>query len=507
MGEVHRHELPAAEAVTSPPSVAIVGAGFGGIGTAVSLRRAGIEDIVVFERGKRVGGVWNKNTYPGAACDVPSHLYSYSFAPNPRWGRRFAVQPEIQRYVEDVAERHGVLNRVRLNTDVRSADWDPDTTRWRLDTDAGPVEADMLVCACGQLTRPAIPHVEDLEQFTGPAFHSSEWRHDVDLRGLRVGVLGAGASAIQFVPAIQPLVRSLTLVQRTPPWILPKPDRGYRPLAATVFERMPLTQRAGRFGWWAFLEAGIAGFIGNDAAMAPLRAISRTHLRRQVRDPDLRRRLTPTYKMGCKRVLISNDWYPALSAPNVEVVTDGIERATATGLVMRDGREVELDALIFGTGFRTREFVAPMSITGHEGRTLDDFWAGVPNAWHGLSVPGFPNMFLIYGPNTFGGSGSGVYMIESQIRHVVAAASELRRTGARTIEVRPEAHADFMDFLHERQRKTVWATGGCSSWYVDEQGRDPTNWPGYTLDYRRRTARISPDVYALEDAPRAVAAA
>ena len=480
----------------SVPSVAIVGAGFGGIGTAVSLRRAGVRDIVVLERGARVGGVWNQNTYPGAACDVPSHLYSYSFARNPRWGRRFAQQEEIQRYVEDVARRHGVLDDVHLNTDVASATWDDATAGWRLETEHGPVEADVLVCACGQLTRPSIPALPGLDRFTGPAFHSSLWRHDVDLRGLRVGVIGSGASAIQFVPAIQPLVRSLTVFQRTPPWILPKPDRAYRPFDNKLFERIPAAQLAGRFGFWAFLEAGIAGFIGHDAAMRPLAAAARAHLRRQVPDPVLRQKLTPAYRMGCKRVLLSSDWYPALTRPNVEVVTDRIAEVSETSVTSGDGRTFELDALIFGTGFRTREFVAPMQITGREERTLDEEWGEVPHAWHGLSVPRFPNMFLIYGPNTFGGSGSAIYMIESQIRHVVAAVDELRRNGARAIEVREQAHADFMSELRERQRRTVWATGGCSSWYVDEQGRDPTNWPGYTLDYRRRTARVSPAVYA-----------
>jgi cation diffusion facilitator CzcD-associated flavoprotein CzcO len=493
--------------VTPAPSVAIVGAGFGGVGTAISARRAGAEDVVVLERGARVGGVWNANTYPGAACDVPSHLYSYSFARNPHWGRRFAEQPEIQRYVEEVAREHGVLDRVRLNTEATSASWDPDSARWRVETTDGAVEANVLVCACGQLTRPATPQLEGLERFAGPAFHSSQWRHDVDLRGLRVGVLGSGASAIQFVPAIHPLVRSMTVVQRTPPWILPKPDRAYRAFDTAVFERLPLAQQAGRFGFWAFLEAGIAGFIGYERFMRPLAAISRAHLRRQVADPVLRAKLTPGYKMGCKRVLISSDWYPTLAAPNVEVVTGGVDHVTETGLVLRDGRAVELDALIFGTGFRTREFVAPMRIAGRDGHTLEDAWSETPQAWHGLALPGFPNLFLIYGPNTFGGSGSAIYMIESQMRHVAAAVAELRRTGASSLEVREQAHAEFMDFLHQRQRRTVWATGGCSSWYVDDQGRDPTNWPGFTLEYRRRTARVRPGVYAFEHAPRAVAAA
>jgi cation diffusion facilitator CzcD-associated flavoprotein CzcO len=482
-------------------SVAIVGAGFGGIGTAISLRRAGVEDITVLERGERVGGVWDKNTYPGAACDVPSHLYSYSFARNPGWGRRFAMQEEIQRYVEDVARRHGVLDRVRLNTDVTSASWDAAAARWRLETDSGPVDADVLVCACGQLTRPAVPDIPGLERFAGPAFHSSQWRHDVDLRGLRVGAMGSGASSIQFVPAIQPLVKSLTVLQRTPPWILPKPDRAYRPFDTKLFERLPLAQLAGRFGFWAFLEAGIAGFIGHDQAMRPLAAISRAHLRRQVRDPALRSKLTPAYRMGCKRVLLSSNWYPALTKPNVEVVTDGVQEVTETGIVLDGGREIELDVLIFGTGFRTREFVAPMRISGRGQQTLQEVWNDVPHAWHGLAVPEFPNMFLIYGPNTFGGSGSAIYMIESQMRHVLAAVRELRRTGARAIEVRGDAHDAFMTELRERQRRTVWAAGGCSSWYVDEQGRDPTNWPGYTLEYRRRTMHVSPDVYTLDHAP------
>ena len=299
------------------------------------------------------------------------------------------------------------------------------------------MQADVLVCACGQLTRPAVPDLPGLDRFAGPAFHSSQWRHDVDLRGLRVGAMGSGASAIQFVPAIQPLVKSLTVLQRTPPWILPKPDRAYRAFDTKLFERVPVAQLAGRFGFWAFLEAGIAGFIGHDHAMRPLAAISRAHLRRQVRDPELRRKLTPTYRMGCKRVLLSSDWYPALTQPNVEVVTGGVKEVTETGIVLGDGRAVELDVLIFGTGFRTREFVAPMRISGRGPRTLEEVWNGVPHAWHGLSVPEFPNMFLIYGPNTFGGSGSAIYMIESQIRHVgrggdrVAPQRRARHRGAR----------------------------------------------------------------------------
>lgn len=478
-------------------SAIVVGAGFGGIAAAIALRQAGVEDLTILERGEAVGGVWHHNTYPGAACDVPSHLYSYSFAPNPDWGRRFASQPDIQRYVQDTARRFGVLDRVRCSTEVTGARWDAQASRWEVQTSEGPLHADLLVAACGQLTRPAIPHVEAIDTFAGPAFHSSQWRHDLDLRGLRVGVVGTGASAIQFVPAIQPLVASLTVVQRTPPWILPKFDRAYRPRANAAFARVPALQRAGRLGWWTALEAGIAGFVGHEQALAPLAALSRAHLRRQVPDAALRARLTPTYRIGCKRILLSSDWYPTLSRPNVEVVTAPIARAVPDGLEFADGSHRTLDVLIFGTGFAAREFVAPMQVTGRDGVTLADTWDGLPHAWHGLSVPGFPNFFLMYGPNTFGGSGSAIYMIESQARHIGAAARALGRGHARTIEVRADVHAAFMAELRERQRRTVWATGGCSSWYLDDEGRDPTNWPGYTIEYRRRTRQVDPAVYRV----------
>ena len=478
-------------------SALVVGAGLGGVAAAIALRREGVREITIVERGDEVGGVWHHNTYPGAACDVPSHLYSYSFAPNPHWGRRFAGQPEIQRYVRDTARRFGVLDDVLLGVEATAAAWDPGAGEWELQTSEGAMRADMLVAACGQLTRPAIPHVERMGEFVGPAFHSSRWRHELDLSGLRVGVVGTGASAIQLVPAIAASVGSLTVFQRTPPWVLPKLDHVYGPLAHSAFRRMPALQRAGRLGWWTFMEAAIAGFVGREQLLAPLAAGARAHLRMQVPDPVLRSRLTPDYSIGCKRILLSSEWYPALTRPNVELVTAPISHAFEQGLELADGTARELDVIIFGTGFQAREFVAPMDVTGRAGVTLEQAWDGLPHAWHGLSVPGFPNMFLMYGPNTFGGSGSAVYMLESQARHIAAAARALGDGGGRVIEVREEAHARFMAELRERQRRTVWATGGCSSWYVDEEGRDPTNWPGYTIEYRRRTARVDPAVYSI----------
>lgn len=484
-------------------SAVVVGAGLGGIAAAIALRRAGIGELAVLERGEGVGGVWQQNTYPGAACDVPSHLYSYSFAPNAAWGRRFAEQPEIRRYLQDTAQRFGVLRDVRCNVQAESARWLEDHATWEVSTSEGTVRADILVAACGQLTRPAVPALPGIEHFGGPVFHSSRWRHDLDLRGARVGVVGTGASAIQFVPAIQPLVGSLTIAQRTAPWILPKPDRAYRSIAHSAFAHMPALQRAGRLGWWTFMEAAIPGFVGHPQVLAPIRAASLAHLRRQVPDQALRGRVTPDYQIGCKRILLSSDWYPALMKPNVELLTTPIARVSTGTLEFEDGQRRELDALVFGTGFDAHDFVAPMKVTGRDGLGLEEFWDGLPNAWHGLSVPGFPNMFLIYGPNTFGGSGSAVYMLESQARHVAAALQTLEAHGARSIEVRPEAHERFVGELRRRQRRTVWSTGGCNSWYLDGEGRDPTNWPGYTIEYRYRTRRADTVTYALGPRPAA----
>jgi cation diffusion facilitator CzcD-associated flavoprotein CzcO len=479
-------------------SAVIVGAGFGGIAAAIALRREGVREITVLERGAGVGGVWEHNTYPGAACDVPSHLYSYSFAPNPHWGRRFAGQPEIRAYLEDTARRCGVLDAVRCGVEVGRARWDREGCAWEVETSEGSVRAELLIAACGQLTRPSIPAVEGIGDFDGPVFHSSSWRHDLELRGKRVGVIGTGASAIQFVPAIQPQAASLAVFQRTAPWILPKPDGAYGKLAQSAFERLPALQRAGRLAWWTLMESAIAGFVGHPQLLAPLEAASRAHLRRQVSDPVLRERLSPHYRIGCKRILLSSDWYPALSQPNVEVLGEPIARVTPQGVQMANGSTRALDVLIFGTGFDAHDFVAPMEILGREERSLRDVWGGLPQAWHGLSVPGFPNMFLMYGPNTFGGSGSAVYMLESQARHVAAAARALRESGATSIEVKADAFASFIAELRERQPRTVWATGGCSSWYLDESGRDPTNWPGYTIEYRMRTRAIDAAVYELE---------
>jgi cation diffusion facilitator CzcD-associated flavoprotein CzcO len=486
--------------------VAIVGGGFGGVGAAIAMRRLGVRDLALFERGERLGGVWQHNTYPGAACDVPSNLYSYSFARNPRWTRRFSEGGEIRRYLEGCADAFGVRDAVRTGVDVISATWDDARALWHLKTSAGEHEARVLICACGQLTTPNIPAIDGIEDFAGPVFHSARWRHDIDLTGTRVAVVGTGASAIQFVPAIAPSVRALHVFQRSAPWILPKPDRAYRAWESRLFERVPAAQLADRLGLWAFFEAAVPGFTTHPGLLAPLRALNAAFLRRQVADPELRERLRPRDAIGCKRTLVSNGWYPVFARGDAELVTERVVRATDTALVDAAGIAREVDVVIYGTGFRANDFVAPLAVAGRGGHTLAEVWDPAPQAYLGTSVSGFPNLFLLYGPNTNMGSGSAIYLIESQLRHVSAAVTLLQRTGARALEVRPEVLAAFNAELRERLARSVWESG-CSNWYVDEHGRDTSNWPGTMTEFRRRAARVDLGAYALELTPRAAATA
>jgi cation diffusion facilitator CzcD-associated flavoprotein CzcO len=477
-------------------SVAVVGGGFGGIGAAVMLRREGYEDVTVFERGERIGGVWNFNTYPGLACDVPSNLYEFSFAPNPRWSRRYASGPEIQAYMEDVARRHGVVERVRLGTEVQRATFDAGQSRWRLDTTAGSHEADVLIAACGQLSTPSIPPIPGLDAFEGPSFHTARWRHDVELEGKRVAVVGTGCSSIQVVPAIQPKVASLHVYQRSPGWTIPKLDFAMPPLAQRVFERVPALQRLDRALIFGVLELATAGMTGHRWAVRPFRALGRRQIERQIDDPELRRKVMPDDEIGCKRMMLTDDWHRALTRPNVELVTDRIEKIVPGGIRTADGSERAADVLILGTGFRTHDFVAPMDIVGRGGATLAEAWAGVPRAYLGITVAGFPNMFLLYGPNTNGGASSAIYAVECAMHHALAALRELERAGAETIEVRREAAASFDRELREALARTVWQSG-CTSWYVDEHGNNPNQWPWLWTAYRRRTARLDRAAYEL----------
>ena len=479
-----------------PRSVAVVGGGFGGVGAAVMLEDAGYHDVAVFERSERLGGVWHHNTYPGAACDVASHFYEFSFEPNPRWSRRYAPQAEIQSYLEDVARRRGVIDRFRLGTEVTRASWDEERAKWVLETSGGTHEAEILITACGQLRIPAFPPIPGVDDFDGPAFHTAEWRHGVDLTGKRVAVVGTGCSAIQTVPAIQPLVERLDVYQRSPGWTFPKMDFAYKERTKRLFERFPLLQRLDRAALFYFMELGAVAMTRKRWLLAPFRAAGRLQIRSAIKDPELRRKVTPTDELGCKRLMLTDDWYPTLTQDNVELVTDRIAEVTPSGIRTEDGIERAVDVIVWATGFKAHGFVTPMEIVGAGGHRLADEWAQVPHAYLGLSIPRFPNMFMLYGPNTNGGTGSVIYTIEAGMGHVLAALRELDRADGRRIELRREAADRFEAELREALAGTVWHSG-CTNWYVDENGNDPNQWPWRWDAYRRRTARLEPGAYAL----------
>ncbi|MCX6466051.1 MAG: NAD(P)/FAD-dependent oxidoreductase [Pseudonocardiales bacterium] len=470
------------------PRVAVIGAGFGGIGMGVALREDGVADVTLLDKADGVGGVWRANTYPGAACDVPSHLYSFSFAHGREWSRRFAPQPDILRYLERVAREHDLAPRLR--TEVTEARWDDDRALWRLDLASGEsLEADVLVPACGQLSRPARPRIPGLETFAGPAFHSAEWDHDVDLTGKRVAVIGTGASAIQFVPAIVDRVGAMTVFQRSAPYLIPRPDGPYR---RALLRALPGWRAGARAFWTAFFETGALGFTRVPAMTVPFRWAFEAMLRAQVSDPALRERLRPDYPVGCKRVLISSDWFPAITRPHVEVVTDAIAEVVPEGVRTADGVLHPCDVIVLGTGFATTDFLTPMKVFGSGGTELSQAWRDGARAHLGITVSGFPNLFLLYGPNTNVGSGSIVHMLESQIAYVRQAIAHLAAGGG-PLSVRPDVESRFDTEIQERLGRSVWT--GCQSWYRTASGRIVNNWPGLMREYRRRTARFDPADY------------
>ncbi len=490
---------------SAPLSALVIGTGFGGLAAAVALRGAGIDDITVVEKADRVGGVWRENTYPGAACDVPSSLYSFSFAPNPEWPRRYAQQPDILRYMEDTAQQLGLMDLIRFGTEVQGARWDERACTWQVQAQdsSGSVswQVDVLVVAVGQLSRPAMPRVPGIDDFDGPAFHSAQWRHDVDLRGKRVGVIGTGASAIQFVPQIQQEAAHVTVFQRSAPHVVPKLDRGYTKAHTSAFRRFPGTQRFGRRLTFTLSEPLNKAMTDDNWVTTAAHAMFRANLRRHVKDPDLRAKLTPDFPIGCKRLLFSNDWYPALAQPNVSVVTDPIEQVTATG-ISTAGSEIEhdLDVIIYGTGFAATEFLAPMSFHGCDGAELAQVWEEGAHAYLGITVPRFPNFFLIYGPNTNLGGGSIISMIEGQTGYLAQAVAELRGGGVGALEVRPEVAERYDREMQDRLSHSVWATG-CASWYKTESGRVTTNWPGPVEEYRDRTQVFESSDYHRHPVP------
>ena len=481
----------------STVDIVIVGSGFAGLGAAVRLAGAGRDDFLILEKGDSVGGTWRDNTYPGCACDVQSHLYSFSFAPNPNWTRLFARQPEIRAYLDGVADRYRLRDRIRFGAEVTGAEWDG--ARWTVTTaDGDDVRARVVIWGTGPLHLPSVPEIEGLDSFGGAAFHSSRWDHGVDLRGKRVAVIGTGASAIQFVPQVQPQAASLTLFQRTAPWVLPKPDRDIPAVMRRIYRAVPAVQKATRAMVYGRNELLVGGFR-RPGRMKVVEKLARAHLARTFADrPDLAAKLTPDFSLGCKRILMSNDYYRSLRQSNADVVTEDIVRVTPTGVVTADGVEHPADVIIFGTGFKVGEGMADgVTITGRDGVKLTDVWAKGPEGLLGTTIAGFPNLFTMIGANTGLGHSSMIFMIESQTSFILDALRVVDEAGATALDTRRDRQDAFNRRIQKKFDGTVWTAGGCSSWYLDAEGRNRTLWPGYTFDYRRRTRRITPADHEL----------
>ncbi|WP_158889156.1 flavin-containing monooxygenase [Amycolatopsis anabasis] len=489
--------------------VVIVGTGFSGLGQAIQLQKAGIHDYVILEKALDVGGTWRDNTYPGCACDVQSHMYSFSYEQNPNWSRSFSPQPEIWDYLRRVTDKYRLRDKIRFGVEITGARWDSDEHNWVVSTKSGEeFVGQFLVSGVGGLHIPQIPALPGIERFQGQTWHSAQWNHEYDLTGKRVAVVGTGASAIQFVPQIAPDVAELHLFQRTPPWIMPKPDHAMPNWSKTLFKAVPGAQRAYRNLLYWFLEARAIGFNGHPRLMKAGELIAKRHIAKHVQDPALRRKVTPDYTMGCKRVLISNDYYPALNRSNVDVITDGIAEIREHSVVDGAGVEHEVDAIIYGTGFHVTDALEYLDITGVDGRSLAKEWAAEGMRTHmGITVSGFPNLFFLLGPNTALGHNSVVFMIESQSRYVVDAIKLAERHQAAAVDVRPEVQNRFQAEIQDKLVKGVWTQGGCKSWYLDAKGVNRTIWPGFTWRYWMVTRKVNASDYELSGRAKAKAAA
>jgi cation diffusion facilitator CzcD-associated flavoprotein CzcO len=476
--------------------IAIVGAGFSGLGMAIELRSAGIEDFVVLERADDLGGTWRDNSYPGCACDIPSVLYSWTKEQNPRWGSAFAGQAEIWDYMRDIVSRHDLGRHLRYRHEVLELRWLSDLAQWEIDTAQGTLTADVVVSAAGALADPSIPALPRLESFRGTTFHSAHWNHDHDLRGRRVAVIGTGASAIQFVPEIQPEVGRLTVFQRTPPWVTTRSNPDIPARWRRRFERHPRLLAAARRVVFGLQESLHVGFK-HPRLMKVLERSARRHLERQVPDPGLRAKLTPDYRLGCKRILGSDTWYPALCAENVEVVTAGIGSITPDGIRDADGIEHPVDTIIFGTGFQVTDPPISHRVQGPHGRTLAEAWQGSPRAHLGIAPAGFPNLFFLLGPNTGLGHNSVLLMIEAQVDYLMRLLEWRRQTGLSAVEARPEVEARFVQEVDRGTKGSVWTAGGCLSWYLDATGRNSTLWPGSVRAYQRRLSHFEESDYRV----------
>lgn len=476
--------------------IAILGTGFSGLGMAIRLKQRGQHDFAVLEKAADVGGTWRDNTYPGCACDIPSHLYSFSFALNPHWSRAYSSQREIWHYLRWCTKQFGVLPHIQWNCELLNASWHEDDQRWHLTTSQGPLTSDILILGNGPLSEPSLPPIPGIESFEGTLFHSAQWKHDYDLTGKRVAVIGTGASAVQFVPLIQPQVAHLSLFLRTPPWIVPRLDHAIPAWQRVLYRALPITQRLVRTIIYWQRELLALGFIRRPQMMDNAMKIARQHMERQIADPVLREKLTPHYVMGCKRILLSDDFYPALTQPNVEVITDRIREVRAHSIMTEDGKEREIDTLICATGFHVTDTRFPQFVYGRDGQSLGEKWQNGPNAYLGTTIADFPNLFLLIGPNTGLGHNSMVFMIESQINYILDCLSMMDRRSLGAIEVQPHIQETFNTEVQQRMQGTVW-TSGCASWYLDARGHNTTLWPGFTFEFWRKTCHFDPQHYDL----------
>ena len=481
--------------------IAVIGSGFSGLGMAIGLRREGYEDFVVLERAETLGGTWRDNHYPGCTCDVPTPLYSFSFAPNPDWSHFYARSGELRAYLERCAEEFGVRSRIRFRAGVKAAAWREAEQRWHLVLEDGrELTARVVIGGFGGLTQAAWPAIPGIEEFSGELMHSADWDHDVPLKGRRVGVIGTGASAVQLIPHVAAKAGHTTVFQRTPGWVFPKLDRRFSALEKRIFRRFPVTLRALREMVFWFGESVAFGIVKRPGAMRLIEAVARAQRRFQVRDPELRRKLRPGYRAGCKRMLVTNDFYPALARPDVHLVTEGIDRIEPGGVVTGGGEMHELDVLVCATGFDLQESFTRISIAGRDGLTVEGAWAASGfEAHRGTMVSGFPNLMILCGPNTGTGSTSQVYMIEAQIGYALEALRAMRESRAAEVEVTAEAQASYNAWIDERMKPTVWLTGGCNSWYLQD-GHNGTLYPNWSSDFARRMRKFRPHEHRMAPA-------
>lgn len=479
-------------------SVLISGTGFSGVCVAIQLKKAGFHNFKILEKANEVGGTWRDNTYPGAACDVKSNLYSYSFEPNPNWSREYSPQPEILQYIKHCVKKYNLEQHIIFNWEVKSAKYFEEDGYWEITNQRKEkLTANIAIVGNGPLHIPSLPDIEGIKDFKGEIFHSAQWNHDFDLTNKNVCVIGTGASAIQFVPEIQPKVKNLYLMQRTAPWVLPKPDGEFSATESVLFEKAPFIQKLSREFIYYLNEAQVVGMMYEDRILKLGEIIGKRHINKYVKDIELRKKLTPNFRLGCKRVLLSNNYYPALAQKNVDVVTEGIQKFTKDSVVTKDGKSRKIDAIILGTGFHVSDSFQYYNVKGKNGIELKDVLGDSPEAYYGTSVHQFPNLFIMLGPNTGLGHNSMIYMIESQTNYILDAIKKMTNQGIKSIDVRKDVQTKFNEEIQKKLVGTIWLSG-CKSWYLSEDGKNHTVWPGFTLEFRNRTKHINLDDYIVE---------